>query len=36
MVGVAQLAEQQVVALWVVGSNPITHPFYSMALSSSG
>ena len=26
MVGVAQLAEHQVVALRVVGSNPITHP----------
>jgi hypothetical protein len=26
MVGVAQLAEHQVVALRVVGSSPITHP----------
>jgi hypothetical protein len=26
MVGVAQLAEPQVVALVVVGSSPITHP----------
>ena len=26
MVGVAQLAEHQVVALGVVGSSPITHP----------
>ena len=30
MVGVAQLAEHQVVALGVVGSSPITHPTVSL------
>ena len=29
MVGVAQLAEPQVVALVVVGSSPITHPIFT-------
>ena len=28
MVGVAQLAEHQVVALGVMGSSPITHPIF--------
>ena len=27
MVGVAQLVEHEIVALGVVGSSPITHPF---------
>ena len=37
MVGVAQLAEHQVVALRVVGSSPITHPiFFKSARSSAG
>ena len=27
MVGVAQLAELQIVVLAVAGSNPVTHPF---------
>lgn len=35
MVGVAQLVEQQVVALSVAGSSPVTHPNF-MAPSSSG
>ena len=28
MVGVAQLAELQIVVLAVAGSNPVTHPFF--------
>lgn len=28
MVGIAQLVERQIVALKVMGSNPITHPIY--------
>ena len=28
MVGIAQLGERQIVALKVMGSNPITHPIY--------
>ena len=32
MVGVAQLVEQQVVALSVAGSNPVTHPIFYGAI----
>ncbi len=35
MVGVAQLAEHQVVALGVVGSSPITHPIFSFFQSQA-
>ena len=34
MVGVAQLVERQTVALDVAGSNPVTHPMFSIAIDN--
>ena len=36
MVAVVQLVEHQIVALGVVGSNPIGHPIYKIGMSPSG
>ena len=36
MVGLAQLAEHQIVVLGVVGSNPTTHPSFRYFVTSSG